>query len=115
MTLRFKDRNYLKMTLMVDGFRFDLMGHIMKRTMVKARSVLNGLSKDTRGVDGSSIYIYGEGWDFGEVAKNGRGINASQFNLCGTGIGSFNDRIRDALLGGSPFGHPLQFVIEKAL
>jgi hypothetical protein len=30
---------------------------------------------------------YGEGWDFGEVAKNGRGVNASQFNLCGTGIG----------------------------
>ncbi|KAI3511425.1 hypothetical protein L1887_18578 [Cichorium endivia] len=29
-------------------------------------------------------------------------------NLAGTGIGSFNDRIRDALLGGSPFGHPLQ-------
>ncbi|PSS35252.1 Pullulanase [Actinidia chinensis var. chinensis] len=92
----------------VDGFRFDLMGHIMKRTMVKAKNVLNVLSKDKRGVDGSSIYIYGEGWDFGEVAKNGRGINASQFNICGTGIGSFNDRIRDALLGGSPFGHPLQ-------
>ncbi|XP_052200202.1 pullulanase 1, chloroplastic isoform X2 [Diospyros lotus] len=92
----------------VDGFRFDLMGHIMKRTMLKARSVLNDLSKDTRGVDGSSIYLYGEGWDFGEVAKNGRGINASQFNLSGTGIGSFNDRIRDAMLGGSPFGHPLQ-------
>ncbi|XP_058182007.1 pullulanase 1, chloroplastic isoform X1 [Rhododendron vialii] len=92
----------------VDGFRFDLMGHIMKRTMVKATNVLNGLSKDTSGVDGSSIYIYGEGWDFGEVEKNGRGVNASQFNLCGTGIGSFNDRIRDALLGGSPFGHPLQ-------
>ncbi|KAF7133238.1 hypothetical protein RHSIM_Rhsim09G0146100 [Rhododendron simsii] len=106
----------------VDGFRFDLMGHIMKRTMafqmsgkyigpshkVNAANVLNGLSKDTSGVDGSSIYIYGEGWDFGEVEKNGRGVNASQFNLCGTGIGSFNDRIRDALLGGSPFGHPLQ-------
>lgn len=30
---------------------------------------------------------YGEGWDFGEVAKNARGVNASQFNLCGTGIG----------------------------
>lgn len=30
---------------------------------------------------------YGEGWNFGEVAKNGRGINASQFNLSGTGIG----------------------------
>lgn len=92
----------------VDGFRFDLMGHIMKRTMVKAKNMLHSLSKDTDGIDGSSIYIYGEGWDFGEVAKNGRGVNASQFNLCGTGIGSFNDRIRDAMLGGSPFGHPLQ-------
>ncbi|KAL2525900.1 Pullulanase 1 [Abeliophyllum distichum] len=92
----------------VDGFRFDLMGHIMKHTMVKARSMLHNLSKEKNGVDGSRIYVYGEGWDFGEVAKNGRGINASQFNVSGTGIGSFNDRIRDAMLGGSPFGHPLQ-------
>ncbi|KAF9598351.1 hypothetical protein IFM89_027162 [Coptis chinensis] len=92
----------------VDGFRFDLMGHIMKRTMVKAKNTLQGLSKEIHGVDGSMIYIYGEGWDFGEVANNGRGINASQSNLHGTGIGSFNDRIRDAILGGSPFGHPLQ-------
>ncbi|KAJ4972169.1 hypothetical protein NE237_005268 [Protea cynaroides] len=92
----------------VDGFRFDLMGHIMKNTMVKAKSSLQILSKEKNGIDGSKIYIYGEGWDFGEVAKNGRGINASQFNLHGTGIGSFNDRIRDAVLGGSPFGHPLQ-------
>lgn len=36
-----------------------------------------------------SVYRYGEGWDFGEVAKNGRGVNASQFNLCGTGIGRY--------------------------
>ncbi|XP_010543576.1 PREDICTED: pullulanase 1, chloroplastic [Tarenaya hassleriana] len=92
----------------VDGFRFDLMGHLMKSTMVKAKEALSELTKETDGVDGSSIYLYGEGWDFGEVAQNGRGINASQFNLCGTGIGSFNDRIRDAILGGSPFGHPLQ-------
>ncbi|XP_031092052.1 pullulanase 1, chloroplastic isoform X1 [Ipomoea triloba] len=92
----------------VDGFRFDLMGHIMKKTMVKAKSLLQSLSKEESGVDGSKIFIYGEGWDFGEVANNGRGVNASQFNLYGTGIGSFNDRIRDALLGGSPFGHPLQ-------
>ncbi|CAA6655438.1 unnamed protein product [Spirodela intermedia] len=92
----------------VDGFRFDLMGHIMKSTMVKAKSALQSLSKDQNGVDGSKIYIYGEGWDFGEVAKNGRGVNASQFNISGTGLGSFNDRIRDSILGGSPFGHPLQ-------
>lgn len=40
----------------------------------------------------SSIILqfrYGEGWDFGEVAKNGRGVNASQFNLFGTGIGRY--------------------------
>ncbi|XP_030930218.1 pullulanase 1, chloroplastic isoform X2 [Quercus lobata] len=92
----------------VDGFRFDLMGHIMKSTMVKAKDALHSLTKESDGIDGSSIYIYGEGWDFGEVAKNGRGVNASQFNLSGTQIGSFNDRIRDAMLGGSPFGHPLQ-------
>lgn len=36
-----------------------------------------------------SLYRYGEGWDFGEVARNGRGVNASQFNLCGTGIGRY--------------------------
>lgn len=92
----------------VDGFRFDLMGHIMKDTMVNAKSAIGNLRKETDGVDGSRIYIYGEGWNFGEVANNGRGVNASQFNLTGTRIGSFNDRIRDATLGGSPFGHPLQ-------
>ncbi|CAJ2629361.1 unnamed protein product [Trifolium pratense] len=92
----------------IDGFRFDLMGHIMKRTMVNAKNALHRLTKEKDGVDGSSIYIYGEGWDFGEVANNGRGINASQFNLSGTQIGSFNDRIRDSVLGGSPFGNPLQ-------
>ncbi|KAK1260252.1 hypothetical protein QJS04_geneDACA002195 [Acorus gramineus] len=92
----------------VDGFRFDLMGHIMRSTMVKAKCALQTLSKDKNGTDGTKIYIYGEGWDFGEVAKNARGVNAAQFNLCGTGIGSFNDRMRDAVLGGSPFGPPLQ-------
>nr|GEW40331.1 pullulanase 1, chloroplastic [Tanacetum cinerariifolium] len=96
------------LSLQIDGFRFDLMGHMMKSTMMRAKSVLESLSRDKDGVDGSSIFLYGEGWDFGEVANNGRGINASQSNLAGSGIGSFNDRIRDAVLGGSPFGHPLQ-------
>ncbi|KVH95900.1 hypothetical protein Ccrd_002020, partial [Cynara cardunculus var. scolymus] len=74
----------------------------------KVGRVVRNLSREKDEVDGSSIFMYGEAWDFGEVASNGRGINASQFNLAGSGIGSFNDRIRDALLGGSPFGHPLQ-------
>ncbi|KAL4190859.1 hypothetical protein AMTRI_Chr07g77870 [Amborella trichopoda] len=33
------------------------------------------------------VYRCGEGWDFGEVAKNARGVNASQFNHGGIGIG----------------------------
>ncbi|MCL6512685.1 MAG: DUF3372 domain-containing protein [Anaerolineae bacterium] len=49
------------------------------------------------------MIAYGEGWDFGEVANNRRGLNASQLNLAGTGLGSFNDRLRDAARGGNPF------------
>jgi pullulanase len=87
----------------VDGFRFDLMGHHMVDNMVKLRETLDGLTIEEDGVDGASIYLYGEGWDFGEVANNARGINATQANLAGTGIGTFNDRIRDAARGGTPF------------
>src|SRR5206468_1524843 len=47
--------------------------------------------------------LYGEGWDFGEVANNARGTNATQRNMAGTGIGTFNDRLRDAVRGGGPF------------
>lgn len=88
----------------VDGFRFDLMGHHMVSDMQEVRAALDSLTLEKDGVDGSSIYVYGEGWDFGEVQDNARGINATQFNLAGTGIGTFNDRLRDAVRGGSPFG-----------
>lgn len=30
---------------------------------------------------------YGEGWDFGEVHNNGRGVNGAQANLANTSIG----------------------------
>ena len=80
----------------VDGFRFDLMGHHMLRNMQAVRAALDALTLEKDGVDGKSIYIYGEGWDFGEVAKNARGVNATQLNIGGTGIGVFNDRLRDA-------------------
>lgn len=88
----------------VDGFRFDLMGHHMKEDMLAVREALDGLTLAEHGVDGRSIYVYGEGWNFGEVADNARGVNATQFNMAGTGIGTFNDRLRDAARGGSPFG-----------
>ncbi len=87
----------------VDGFRFDLMGHHMKRNLEYWRSALDTLTVANAGVDGAKILMYGEGWDFGEVGANKRGVNATQRNLAGTGIGTFNDRIRDAIRGGSPF------------
>lgn len=37
------------------------------------------------------------------MAFNQRGRNASQLNIAGSGLGSFNDRFRDAVLGGGPF------------
>lgn len=87
----------------VDGFRFDLMGHHTLENMVNVRAALDALTIEKDGVDGKSIYLYGEGWDFGEVAQNARGINASQLNIGGTGIGVFNDRLRDGARGGGPF------------
>jgi pullulanase-type alpha-1,6-glucosidase len=87
----------------VDGFRFDLMGHHMAQDILAVRDMLDQLTLETDGVDGASIYIYGEGWDFGEVAENARGINASQRNMAGSGIGTFNDRLRDAVRGIGPF------------
>jgi pullulanase len=88
----------------VDGYRFDLMGHHMLRNMVLVREALDSLTVEEHGVDGEAIYVYGEGWNFGEVADNARGVNATQLNIAGTGIGVFNDRLRDAVRGGSPFG-----------
>jgi hypothetical protein len=68
--------------------RFDIMGHIMVATMQRARAALNKLTLEEHGVDGASIYLYGEAWDFGEVSCNQRGQNASQLNIGGTGLGT---------------------------
>jgi pullulanase-type alpha-1,6-glucosidase len=88
----------------MDGFRFDLMGHHMCRNLVHARQALDQLTLEEDGIDGHEIFLYGEGWDFGEVANNIRGQNASQINMAGTGIGVFNDRLRDGARGGGSWG-----------
>ncbi len=79
----------------IDAFRWDLMGHHplsqMKRTLKAAHQV------------NPEVYFYGEGWNFGEVENDKRFKQATQPNLAGTGIGSFSDRLRDAVRGGSPF------------
>ena len=87
----------------VDGFRFDLMGHHSKANMLNVRRALDSLTFRRDGVDGRRIYVYGEGWNFGEVANNARFVQASQLNMAGTGIGTFSDRLRDAVRGGGPF------------
>ncbi|MFI6888326.1 pullulanase-type alpha-1,6-glucosidase [Streptosporangium canum] len=87
----------------VDGFRFDLMGHHPKANMLAVRKALDGLTLAKDGVDGKSIILYGEGWNFGEVADDARFEQATQLNMAGTGIGTFSDRLRDAVRGGSPF------------
>jgi len=87
----------------VDGFRFDLMGHHPKSTMEAIRAALDALTEGVDGVDGSKIYLYGEAWNFGEVANDALFVQARQANMAGTGIGSFNDRIRDGVRGGGPF------------
>ena len=87
----------------VDGFRFDLMGHHMMSNVEHWRAALDALTPAKDGVDGPRVLMYGEGWDFGEVAGNKRGVNATQRNLAGTGVATFNDRLRDAVRGGSPF------------
>ncbi len=87
----------------VDGFRFDLMGHHSRANMEAVRAALDELTMAEDGVDGSAIYLYGEGWNFGEVTDNARFYQATQGQLDGTGIGAFNDRLRDAVHGGGPF------------
>ena len=97
----------------VDAFRFDLMGHHMAENMLAVRSALDALTVEEHGVDGAGVYVYGEGWDFGEVEGNARGVNATQVNMAGTGIGTFNDRLRDAVRGGGPFDGPGNIVANQ--
>ena len=87
----------------VDGFRFDLMGHHPKAEMEAIRAALDALTLANDGVDGKNILLYGEGWNFGEVATGARFPNAVQTAMDGTGIGTFDDRMRDNVRGGGPF------------
>nr|WP_323446338.1 pullulanase-type alpha-1,6-glucosidase [Streptomyces sp. YSPA8] len=87
----------------VDGFRFDLMGHHPKANMLAVRAALDALTPAKDGVDGKKVILYGEGWNFGEIADDARFIQATQKHMAGTGISTFSDRARDAVRGGGPF------------
>ncbi len=77
----------------VDSFRFDIMG-------MAPLSVITRLKTEVSQAAGRDIYLYGEAWNFGTVANDARFVQARQSNMFGTGIGSFNDRLRDAVRGG---------------
>ncbi len=83
----------------IDSFRFDLMGHQPRSAMVRMKKRLDTAL-------GRRIDFIGEGWNFGEVANGARFVQASQLSLNGTGIGTFNDRLRDAVRGGSASDTP---------
>ncbi|WP_053094198.1 pullulanase-type alpha-1,6-glucosidase [Cellvibrio sp. pealriver] len=87
----------------VDGFRYDIMGHHTKDNIVSIKNDIQSLTVNADGVDGKSIYFYGEGWNFGEVQNDARFVQARIGNMSGTGVGTFNNFIRDAVRGGGPF------------
>ncbi len=77
----------------VDSFRFDIMG-------MAPLAVIKDIQRAVNAAAGRDIYLYGEAWNFGTVANDARFVQARQANMFGTGIGSFNDRLRDAVRGG---------------
>ena len=78
----------------IDSFRFDLMGHQPRVAMLQLQTEVNAAA-------GRAVQLLGEGWNFGEVANGTRFVQASQLSLNGSGIGTFSDRARDAVRGGS--------------
>jgi pullulanase len=77
----------------ISSLRFDIMGH-------HPRSVIETLKARVEAAAGRAVQIVGEGWNFGEVANGARFVQAEMLSLNGSGIGSFNPLIRDAVRGG---------------
>jgi pullulanase len=73
----------------VDGFRFDQSGFMPKSVLVSAYNAVKVVDPDT--------YFYAEAWAGRETSGKRIAERASQIPLAGTGIGTFNDRIRNPL------------------
>ncbi len=80
----------------ISSFRFDIMGH-------QPRPVMEALKARVKVAAGRDVQLIGEGWNFGEVANGARFVQADMLSLNGSGIGTFNPFIRDAVRGGSGF------------
>ena len=77
----------------IASFRFDIMGHLPRPVMERLRDAVNTAA-------GREVHLFGEGWNFGEVANDARFVQARQGGLAGSRIGSFGDKLRDAVRGG---------------
>ena len=73
----------------VDGFRFDWMSLHPKSVMQDTLAAVQAVDPDA--------YIYGEGWGPGSGTAPDTFELSTQANMAGTGIGTFNDRMRDRL------------------
>ncbi|HBM15942.1 MAG TPA: type I pullulanase [Lentisphaeria bacterium] len=84
----------------VDGFRFDLMGLMDKETVVDVHNMIKAMNPNA--------IIYGEGWNIPT------GIDESQRmiqeNVQKTGVGAFNDGIRNCLVGNILINKSLGYV-----
>ena len=90
----------------IDSFRFDLMGH-------QPRAAMELVQARADQAAGRHVNLIGEGWNFGEVADGARFVQASQLSLNGSGIGTFSDRGRDAVRGGSAGDSSTQAVAQQ--
>ena len=77
----------------ISSFRFDLMGF-------QPRAVMKELKTKVAAAAGREVQLLGEGWNFGSVVNGTRFEQAAQGTMPGDGIGTFGDKMRDAVRGG---------------
>jgi pullulanase-type alpha-1,6-glucosidase len=92
----------------VGGFRFDAMQLHPLQQMLNFKAAIQAVDP--------SAYVYGEGWkDSNTNGADLRFVGAQQPNLGGSGLGSFNDRLRDSVRGGGPFDSGVAHVLRQGL
>lgn len=88
-------------TYKIDGLRFDLMNFHTRQTMEKIYQAVRSLTPAKDGVDGAKVLLYGEGWVFGSLYGRNPQNAMTIENSYGSQYGFFNDRLRDAVRGGT--------------
>ncbi len=83
------------------SFRFDLMSFHSRETMIRLREIIRNSVQENFGFPADSVLVYGEAWPFGSLHSRSPETAMTQKNSFSAGIGVFNDRMRDALRGGT--------------